>query len=72
MADPTIFCVFDFNVAVTCAKPMSHHSLRLVAVTAKCRSFDVKVQGVGTSSSAIAEIFAFAAEVTYTLSIRRL
>ena len=51
---------------------MSHRSLSLVAVTAKCHSFDVKVQGVGTSSSAIVEIFAFAAELTFTLAIRRL
>ena len=69
MADLTIFCVVDFNVAVPWAKQMSHFSLSLVAVTAKCCSFDVKVQGVGISSSAIAEIFAFAAEITFILAI---
>ena len=70
--DRTIFCLVDFNVAVDWAKPMSHRSLRSVAVTAKCCSFDTKVRGVGTSSSDINEIFAFAAEVTFTLDIRRL
>ena len=62
----------DFNVAVPWAKQMSHFSLSLVAVTAECRSFDVKVLVVGTSSSAIAEIFAFSAKETFTLAIRRL
>ena len=60
------------NVAMDWAKPMIHRSLRSVAITAECFSFDVKVRGVGTSSSAIAEIFAFAAEVTFTLTSRRL
>ena len=72
MADITILCVVDFNVVVAWAKPMSHRSLSSFAVTAKCHSFDVKVRGVGTLSSAIVEIFAFAAEVTFTLAIRRL
>ena len=62
----------DFNVVVAWVKPMSHRSLSLVAVIAKCRSFDVKLRGVGTLSSAIAEIFSFAAEVTFKLAIRRL
>ena len=62
----------NFNFTVAWAKPMSHRSLSSVTVTAKCSSFNVKVRGVGTSSSAIAEIFAFAAEVTFTLSIRSL
>ena len=67
-----IFCVVDFNVAVAWAKPMNHRLLRLVADTSECCSFDTKVQVVGTSSSAIDEIFTLTAEVTFTLAIKRL